>query len=453
MRLKVVRPFILALAVLAAGPATAQSPFEDRSDGVNKGGPAEERRRGESGDIGQDRRERDREPSRSRPSRGGGPSPDIVAVCTLPGSSPEERIEACRALTAVEGLPDTAKAFAYLGLADGQRELDDDAAALEAIDQAVRLGPQLAAAHLARAAILMDLDRAKDAIGAASRGIDLDRRNPMGYVVRAEAYLRNDEAAFALGDVDEALQIAPDVARFHLLKVFAELALERNEDALKSARAALRLDPDLIEAYLIRARIYVTQEKYARAVADATRAVELEPNNTSAQETASIVFTELARFDEALAAADKLVELKGDDVNALNGRCWIKALIPDPVGALPDCEAALKADPDYFQARDSRAFVYWQLGRMEEAQADLDRAAELSPDFWDWTKREERFDVVLARRYLRALGHYDGRIDGDFDDMMRTEDAVKAYQAKAGLAETGAVDKALVARLAREVAE
>ena len=113
-----------------------------------------------------------------------------------------------------------------------------------------------------------------------------------------------------------------------------------------------------------------------------------------------------------------------------------------------DGDAALAAEPEHYQAYDSRAFVHWQLGDLEATRADLKRAAALAPEFWGLDLREDRFPTVLIRRYLKALGHYGGPLDGDFDDMTETMAAIRAYETSAGLPPTGAPTMALLTRLA-----
>jgi hypothetical protein len=93
------------------------------------------------------------------------------------------------------------------------------------------------------------------------------------------------------------------------------------------------------------------------------------------------------------------------------------------------------------------------LGRLQEARVDLAEAEKLDPDFWDWSKREGRFQVILARRYLKSLRLYSGPIDGDFDDLSATQEAVIEYQRKIGVFEDGKVSPSLILRLRREVEE
>lgn len=64
----------------------------------------------------------------------------------------------------------------------------------------------------------------------------------------------------------------------------------------------------------------------------------------------------------------------------LNSRCWLKGtrnLSLD--SALKDCTRAIEIAENPASIYDSRAMVYFRMGRMEEALADLDAALEVSP--------------------------------------------------------------------------
>lgn len=376
----------------------------------------------------------------------------IAGVCAYAPMPPKQRLEACGVVLSQEGLPAHDRALAHLGRADAYRQTGKYVEGLKEAEAAVAQDPDFGPALLTRAAMHLILEDLDDAIRDASRAIEVNRRSPAGYLLRAEVYLRRGEPAFALGDLDEALQFAPGSARIHLVRAYANIGLGRDEEALGDARAALKLAPEMTAAYLVRAQIHLRTDRYARAAAEAMRAAVIAPDNRMAHDTATIAFSELARFDDAKAAADRLVALEPKSADALNARCWVLALKPDPKAALPDCDAAISLDPKHFQARDSRAFAYWQLGRTEDARADLSSAAEIRPDFWDWSEREGRFATVMIRRYLKSLGFYDGPLDGDFDEPGPTTDAIRAYQEDRGDAVTGVANDALLKRLATDMA-
>lgn len=392
-------------------------------------------------------------PGAAQPGPASRPDESAAGVCAFGAMPPLERIETCRDFLRISGLSSQARAIGLLGLAEGLRLSGDPAASISPIDEAIRLFPSMSPAYLSRGSAHLALGDLDAALADASQALEIDRRNPAGFLLRAEAYLRQGAPAFALGDLDEAVDIAPNVARIRLVRAYANMALEKIDAALADARLALKLEPELAPAYLIRSRLYMSTGAFARAAADAGRAVDLAPEDRQANDAAAIAYTEVARFELAEQAADKLVALAPADADALNARCWIRALKPDPKGALPDCDAAIAANPAHFQARDSRAFALWQLGRLEDARAELAVAEKLDPDFWDWSKREERFLTVMIRRYLKSLGRYRGPLDGDFEDPGPTSAAIRAYQADAGLQQTGAPSRDLMAQLASDYAD
>ncbi len=379
---------------------------------------------------------------------------EIVELCIVrPPAIPSEHLSACDSLLAITELSNDARAFANMGRAEALRRLGELQASIDAASEAINLKRDFPQAFLVRAGAFMALEDWQSAISDVSTAIDLDRGNAGAYAFRAEIYIRRNQLTFALGDLEQAVELSPEVAQFRLTRATVSFSLGQADKALTDIREALKQEPELVGGYLLRTHIYMRQRVYNRAAADAAWALELAPNSREAADAASVAHTEAGQFGEALAAANKFVEIVPEEADALNARCWVKALQPDPKGALSDCDKAILADPKHFQALDSRAFVYWQLGRLQEARVDLAEAEKLDPDFWDWSKREGRFQVILARRYLKSLRLYSGPIDGDFDDLSATQEAVIEYQRKIGVFEDGKVSPSLILRLRREVEE
>ena len=55
--------------------------------------------------------------------------------------------------------------------------------------------------------------------------------------------------------------------------------------------------------------------------------------------------------------------------------------------ALEHCNAALDMDPNYWRAYNNRAAVYLEMGRYEEAEADIERGQEIRP-------REKKLKII-----------------------------------------------------------
>lgn len=103
-----------------------------------------------------------------------------------------------------------------------------------------------------------------------------------------------------------------------------------------------------VTAQLLTLRAYAHEEldKPDLAIADFTAAIALQPT--------------AARYD---------------------ARCSTRALENQLPEALSDCNEALKMQPGFAEALDSRGFVYLQMGRYDEAIVDFNAALAIVPGY------------------------------------------------------------------------
>lgn len=82
------------------------------------------------------------------------------------------------------------------------------------------------------------------------------------------------------------------------------------------------------------------------------------------------------RGDSGLAIADfnQSLKLNANNPEALNNRCWMRAVANELELALEDCNLALKLRPNFVDALDSRGFVHLKVGAYRAAVDDYDAA-------------------------------------------------------------------------------
>jgi tetratricopeptide (TPR) repeat protein/transcriptional regulator with XRE-family HTH domain len=212
-----------------------------------------------------------------------------------------------------------ASAYFLLGYVDQKGESVDLEGAIDAYTQALEAEPAMASASYNRA--LAYLQRGQT--GDCARAVD-----------------DLDQAAAAMAD-DAAFFTNRGAAYLHLGSQPAEESgLEPTEavaQAIQDFDRAIALDPRLVQAYFDRGLAYVRQDDQAHWLADFEHVLSLEP----------------------------------DHAGAYSALCWAYALARLPETALPYCERAVKLDTTG-AGLDSRAIVYAELGRYEEAVADLE---------------------------------------------------------------------------------
>jgi len=192
---------------------------------------------------------------------------------------------------------------------------------------------------------------------------------------------------------------------------------EQQMAACSAAIAASNIEPTQRAALLIqRGMLHAAQGQHARAIADFGRAMRADPTNSDALSERGAVhqqrgFFDLAvrdydaalaidplnsiaayRRDEAMrgrvdSVAQQLEQLNAmiaensSNASALNNRCWLLATNDQNLdGALADCNAALRAQPNSAAALDSRGLVHLKREDFQAAIADYEAALAQEPN-------------------------------------------------------------------------
>lgn len=85
-------------------------------------------------------------------------------------------------------------------------------------------------------------------------------------------------------------------------------------------------------------------------------------------------------YDRAIQDYNQAIRLKPDDAEALNNRCWARAVTNRAIElALSDCNESLRLAPDKASTLDSRGFVFFRMGQFDKALADYEEALKGNP--------------------------------------------------------------------------
>jgi tetratricopeptide (TPR) repeat protein len=89
--------------------------------------------------------------------------------------------------------------------------------------------------------------------------------------------------------------------------------------------------------------------------------------------------------------------LKPNFPNALNARCWARAARgTDLDGALTDCDAALRIDPSFADALESRGLVMLRMERFADAVKAFDDVLA-----HNWARPESLYGRGIAKLRLK----------------------------------------------------
>ena len=151
--------------------------------------------------------------------------------------------------------------------------------------------------------------------------------------------------------------------------------------AKKECERAIALSPQDPTGFKYRGIAYLLEHRFERAEADMKEAVRLDPEDSDSQAGYAQALNGQGRFSEAVARFGVALKLAPNDVRYLSARCWARGGEgKDFPAALRDCNLAIRLDPAYAVAFDSRAFIYLRLARHAQAIKDYSTSLRLQPE-------------------------------------------------------------------------
>lgn len=273
----------------------------------------------------------------------------------------------------------------------------DLATARTRFEEALAEDDSLAPAHIALAAVYLDLGQHEQALASADRGLELRPADREALRVRYEALRglgRRDEAEAAQAALKEAEGESATAKRIYNEGSEAYQAQDLDQ-ALAKFQEAARMDPSLFDAHHAIATILVHRGEFAEAVDAAERVLQLAPDDPSALRLGYDVYNGVGDAERAAEIAGRLatVDPEFGAVGLLEeGNSRFTA--GDVEGARAILEQALAVDPDLAKAHYLLGLCEVNAGNNEAAQRHLSRFLELEPD---------APDAEAARQMLSAI--------------------------------------------------
>jgi len=298
-----------------------------------------------------------------------------------------------------------------------------------ALEEALRLEPQLSIVHEGMGRLSLSRGRAEEAAPHLKRALELDPQNAYLHFLLAHAEpWRSDAREAALR---RAVELAPGFgAALESLADVLWLRKEKLDEAESLARRALEQEPRsasrrttlaevlrrvgreedalVIENELRQEALHDTQvlgelvnhhardERWREASALAAEALRVDPTNTIALEIQGRLLAREKRFDEAESSYRKALAVRPRSGGLMNALGYMNADRDVRVAeALALIDRALAADPSNGAYLDSRGWALYRLRRLPEAEAILRRALDQweNPARLSWS-----ISVTCARR-------------------------------------------------------
>ena len=178
------------------------------------------------------------------------------------------------------------------------------------------------------------------------------------------------------------------------------------ERAFEIAQKAIALDDSLPLTHMVLSHAYQWKKQHEQAIAEGERAIALDPNNDEGYAHLAEILNLAGKPQEALGLVEKAMRLNP------YYPYWYLYHLGLAYAATERYEEAIAAlkrvltrNPDFLPTHLLLAAIYGELGREEEARAEIAEILRLSPNFSLEVVRQTApvKDQALLERFLAAL--------------------------------------------------
>lgn len=253
--------------------------------------------------------------------------------------------------------------------------------------------------------VYRDAGRRQDALRTFERmRAILGSDNPQPDLLIVDTYLNERRYEEALRQAQEAAKRYPEKQEFRLLEAQALSGLDRTDEALRLLDSLLTNSIDDLPVLSTKAQVLTEAERYQEAKAALEEGLRRDPRHLGLLIQLSLVQDKLHQPKEAEATLRAILERDPDNQVALNNLGYYLAEQGRQLEeALELTQRAVNIDPTNGSYLDSLGWVYFQMGRLSEAQHYLEQALTYEP--LDATIHEHAGDLYLRQGRIDQARH------------------------------------------------
>jgi TolB-like protein/tetratricopeptide (TPR) repeat protein len=244
------------------------------------------------------------------------------------------------------------------------------------------------------------------AIGHFDRAIELDPEYAQAYTGLADAWIGKRrignlslfEATQQAHDaISSALRLNSELAEAQTSLGLCVLGAGEQRAAASQFAKAIGLDPDNVDAHLQRANLLRDQGFLEDATRAYTQALALDPLNSTIIAEQAILTGLQGRFERAFEQLESLLADYPEGLSAVLAMSRVAALAGQAKRSLHFAQRAQSLAPDNPIALTRVVDAYIQLGRLDDAEANLIQAQSVAPENESVLQVTLRFLLVAGR--------------------------------------------------------
>ena len=294
--------------------------------------------------------------------------------------------------------------------------------------------PELTAVGIAvRHLGVEESDLLQDALRAFDEAVAAHADNPEPHLHTGQLFLDTYRSPDARESYQQVLSRNPNHPRA-LVGMALALEFDGSPEAMGAARSALEINANLVPARALLARLHLRLEDYAAAEEEARAALDVNPSSLEALSVLAATHFLRDRPDDFDAVKQQVRDLNPNYPGLLTTVADMAVQTRRYADAVALAAEAVAVDPFSWKGRGILGINQLRVGKIEEGQAELERAFEGDP-FNPWYKNTLDLLDTFERYQTTETEHFRIAIDGREAELLApyvSDLAEEAYRALAG---------------------
>lgn len=208
---------------------------------------------------------------------------------------------------ALEQLPENRGILFNKALAE--EEVKDYEAAEKSFATLLRVYPRFDNGYIGRAKLRLATGDTIAALDDINQALKLNKNATNAYVMRADiAISSSKDFANALSDMDEAIKLQPQFAGFFINRAFLRYNLDDYFGAMADYDYAIQLEPLNTAALFNRGLLRAEVHDNNKAIEDFSKVIQLDPDNYHALYNRALLYKDIADYQSSVDDLNRVIE-------------------------------------------------------------------------------------------------------------------------------------------------
>lgn len=286
--------------------------------------------------------------------------------------------------------------------------IERNGAAIESYDQAIKINPKYADAHLNKGSVLQKNGEFDAAMESFNKALSINPYHSIAHFNMGNALNEKSELDASVESYKKAIKIKPDYAEAYFNMGIVLENKGELDAAMESYEQAIKIKPDYAEAYNNMGNARKDTGDLDTAIDNYKQVLKIKPNYEAACNNIGIILTDKGEFDAAIDSYKQAIKIKPDYAEAFNNMGNALENKGELDAAMESYKQAIKIKPEYAEAYSNMGNALKDKAELDAAIDSYKQAIKIEPEYAE-AHQSLGLAFLNAGRLKEGLDEYEWR--------------------------------------------